>query len=102
VPEEGGALWEDNMCIPQGGPNPDNAHAFIDFILDAEVHGAIATYIRYPCPNAAALEFIPQADREDPSLYPPREVLARCEVATYKGEEIEGLYADALTRVLAA
>jgi spermidine/putrescine transport system substrate-binding protein len=102
VPEEGSLLWEDNMCIPRGGPNPDNAHAFINYVLDAEVHGAIATYVRYPCPNAAALEFIPEADRENRALYPPREVLDRCEVAIYKGEEIESLYADALTRVLAA
>jgi spermidine/putrescine transport system substrate-binding protein len=102
VPEEGSILWEDNMCIPKGGPNPDNAHAFINFILDAEVHGAIATYVQYPCPNAAALEFIPAAHRDNRALYPPREVLDRCEVAIYKGEEIESLYADALTRVLAA
>jgi spermidine/putrescine transport system substrate-binding protein len=102
VPEEGSILWEDNMCIPRGGPNPDNAHTFINFILDAEVHGAIAEYVQYPCPNAAALEYIPEADRENRALYPPREVLDRCEVAIYKGEEIESLYSDALTRVLAA
>ena len=102
VPEEGSILWEDSMCIPRGAPNADNAHAFINFILDAPVHGAIAEYIRYPCPNAAAMEFIPEADRNDPAVYPPREVLARCEFAVYKGEEIEGLYQDALTRVLAA
>jgi spermidine/putrescine transport system substrate-binding protein len=102
VPEEGSLLWEDNMCIPRGGPNPDNAHAFINFILEAEVHGAIASYVQYPCPNAAALAFIPEADRTNPALYPPREVLERCEVATYKGEEIESLYEAALTRVLAA
>jgi spermidine/putrescine transport system substrate-binding protein len=102
VPEEGSILWEDNMCIPKGGPNPDNAHAFINFILDAEVHGAIASYVRYPCPNAAALEFIPEEDRTNPALYPPREVLDRCEVSIYKGEEIESLYSEALTRVLAA
>jgi spermidine/putrescine transport system substrate-binding protein len=102
VPEEGSEIWEDNMCIPRGGPNPDNAHAFIDFILDPEVHGAIATEIQYACPNAAALEFIPEADRDNRALYPPREVLERCEVAIYKGEETESLYSDALTRVLAA
>jgi spermidine/putrescine transport system substrate-binding protein len=102
VPREGSLLWEDTMCIAKGAPNPDNAHAFINFILDAPVHGAIAEYIRYPCPNAAALEFIPEADRDDPAMYPPREVLERCEFAVYKGEEIEGLYQDALTRVLAA
>jgi spermidine/putrescine transport system substrate-binding protein len=102
VPEEGSLLWEDAMCIANGAPNPDNAHAFINFILDAPVHGAIAEYVRYPCPNAAALEFIPEADRNDPAMYPPRAVLERCEFAVYKGEEIEGLYQDALTRVLAA
>jgi spermidine/putrescine transport system substrate-binding protein len=102
VPDEGSILWEDNMCIPRGAPNPDNAHALINFILDAPVHGAIAEYVRYPCPNAAALEFIPEADRTDPAIYPPREVLERCEFAIYKGEEVEGLYQDALTRVLAA
>jgi spermidine/putrescine transport system substrate-binding protein len=102
VPAEGSILWEDCMCVPRGGPNPDNAHSFINFILDAEVHAAIAEYVQYPCPNAAALEFIPEADRENRALYPPREVLDRCEVAIYKGEEIESLYADALTRVLAA
>jgi spermidine/putrescine transport system substrate-binding protein len=102
VPEEGSLLWEDTMCIPRGGPNPDNAHTFINFILDAEVHGTIAEFIRYPCPNAAALEYIPEADREDPAIYPPREVFERCEFAVYKGEQIEGLYQDALTRVFAA
>ena len=102
VPEEGSLLWEDTMCIPRGGPNPDNAHAFINFILAPEVHGAIAEFVRYPCPNAAAMEYIPEADRNDPAIYPAREVLERCEFAVYMGEQIEGLYQDALTRVLAA
>jgi spermidine/putrescine transport system substrate-binding protein len=102
VPAEGSLLWEDNLCIPRGGPNPENAHAFINFILDAEVHGAIASFVQYPCPNAAALEFISEADRNNPALYPSREVLERCEVSVYKGEEVESRYAEALTRVLAA
>lgn len=102
VPVEGGLIWEDTMCIPKGGPNPDNAHAFIDFILNAEVHGAIADYIKYALPNQAAMAFIPEEDRNNRSIYPPREVLERCEISIYKGEKIESLYGDALTRVLAA
>ncbi len=102
VPEEGALLWEDTMCVPTGAPNPDGAHQFINFILEGEVHGAIAEFIRYPCPNAAAMAYIPEADKTDPSIYPPREVLERCEVAVYKGERIEQMYQDALTRVLAA
>lgn len=102
VPVEGGILWEDDMCIPRGGPNPGNAHTFINFILDGEVHGAIANFVRYPCPNAAAMPFILEEDKADPALYPPREVLELCETSIYKGEEQLSLLNDALTRVLAA
>jgi len=102
VPEEGTAVWVDAMAIPKGAPHPDNAHAWINFILEGEVHGAIAEFIRYPCPNAAARPYIPKADLEHPALYPPREVLERCEVSIYKGEAIESLYQEALTRALAA
>ena len=89
---------------PQGRrPTPTTRIAFIDFILDGEVHGAIAPRSSAtPARTRAAIEFIPEADRTNPALYPPREILERCEVPVYKGEKIEQLYADALTRVLAA
>jgi hypothetical protein len=45
---------------------------------------------------------IPEEDRDNPSIYPTKEVLARCEPAVYQGERIESLYENALTRVLAA
>jgi spermidine/putrescine transport system substrate-binding protein len=102
VPEEGALLWEDCMCIPTGAPHPGNAHAFINFILDAEVHAAIADFIRYPCPNAAAVALLPEEHRTNPAIYPPREVLERCEISVYKGEAVESMYQEALTRVLAA
>jgi spermidine/putrescine transport system substrate-binding protein len=102
VPEEGSQLWVDNMCVPTGAPHVDNAHAFINFILDAKVHGQIASEIQYACPNKAALQYIPAEDRDNTTIYPSEATLARCEFATYKGEEVEGLYETALTRVLAA
>jgi spermidine/putrescine transport system substrate-binding protein len=46
VPQEGTLLWEDCLAIPTGAPHPDNAHAFINFILEAEVGAAIADYIQ--------------------------------------------------------
>jgi spermidine/putrescine transport system substrate-binding protein len=33
IPREGGILASDGLCIPRGAPNPDLAHAFIDFVL---------------------------------------------------------------------
>ncbi len=101
VPKEGSLLWEDTIAIPAGGPNPDNAHAFINYILEAEVHGQIATEIKYGCPNEAAMAFVPEEDRNNPAIYPEQDVLDRCEVAAYD-ETKEDLKEKALTRVLAA
>ena len=93
VPEEGSLLWEDTMCIPRGGPNPENAHAFINFILDAEVHGAIAELRPLSLPERRGAGVHPRGGPQRiRRIYPPREVLERCEVAIYKGEEIESLY----------
>ena len=102
VPEEGALLWVDTMCIAKGAPHLGSAHAFINFILEGEVHGKIASEIQYACPNRAALEHVPRADLENHAIYPNDAMLGRCEFATYKGEEVEGLYESALTRVLAA
>jgi spermidine/putrescine transport system substrate-binding protein len=102
VPEEGALLWVDTMCIAKGASHRDNAHAFINFILDAKVHGQIASEIRFACPNRAAFEYIAEADRTNRAIYPSDATLERCEFATYKGEEVEGFYESAMNRVLAA
>jgi spermidine/putrescine transport system substrate-binding protein len=102
VPEEGTGRWEDTMCVPVGAPNPEAAHAFIDYIYTAEVHAAIAEYVRYALPNRAAKALIPEADLLNEAIYPSAEVMARSEVARYMGTEIESLYQAAMTRVLAA
>jgi spermidine/putrescine transport system substrate-binding protein len=102
VPKEGTVIGIDCMCIPKGAPHPTNAHAFIDFILTPEVHAAIAEEIQYAIPNAPAVELLPEAERNNPQVYPPQDVLAQSEVPSYKGEAVEKMFEDALTRVLAA
>lgn len=102
VPAEGTIRWEDDMCIPRGAPHREEAHAFINFILEAKVHGEIASEVKYALPNAAAMEHLPPEDRENPAIYPPQEILAKCEPSFYQGEEVATAYEMALTRVLAA
>lgn len=102
IPSEGTILGVDCMCIPKGAPHPDNANAFINFVLDADVHAAIAQEIQYAVPNAAAVALLPDDEKNDPQIYPPANVLAQSEVPAYKGEDVEKMYEDVLTRVLAA
>lgn len=102
VPKEGSNVWQDCMCIPTGAPHPQNAHAFINFILDAEAGAAIADFIQYATPNDAARALLSDDYNNNPAIFPDDETLARCEPSIYLGEDVQRLYDEAWTRVLAA
>ncbi len=102
VPKEGSNVWQDCMCIPTGAPHPQNAHAFINFILDAEAGAAIADFIYYATPNNAARALLSDDYNNNPAIFPDNETLARSEPSIYLGEEVQRLYDEAWTRVLAA
>src|SRR3546814_14677596 len=36
APDEGAVMWFDQMAIPTDAPHPDNAHAFINFMMKPE------------------------------------------------------------------
>ena len=74
IPEEGAMQWFDMLAIPADAPNPENAHAFIDFIMKPEVSAAITNYVWFPNANAAAFELVDEEIREDPAIYPTDEV----------------------------
>lgn len=101
VPKEGSQLNSDNLCIPKGAPHPKNAHAFINYILDANVDKEITETILYPTPNAAAKALMPDSYKNNPVIFPPAEVLAKCEYARFN-PELQPLYEEAFTRVRAA
>lgn len=60
LPDEGATLWIDNMVIPAVADNPCTAHAFINFLLDAENGAQLTNWNYYGSPNAAAEPYIEQ------------------------------------------
>ena len=102
VPREGSILNSDCLCIPKGAPRPDNAHQFINFLLDGKNGAEIYETIRYPTPNAAALALMPAEYRDNPVIFPPPAALARCEYAEFEGLERSHLYDETVTRIFAA
>lgn len=76
IPEEGTNMWFDLMAIPVDAPHPENAHKFINYILEPEVAAEITNYVYYASGNKAALEFVEPEIKEDPAIYPPAEVMA--------------------------
>jgi spermidine/putrescine transport system substrate-binding protein len=102
VPTEGSLLWQDTLAIPKGAPHPENAHAFINYVLDGEVGAKIAETIQYATPNAAAKKLMSKEYLENPAIFPPAEVVAKCEAGIYVGEEGTRLRDEAWTRITAA
>jgi spermidine/putrescine-binding protein len=86
VPKEGGTLWIDNVAIPKGARNLDAAYEFINFVTEPEIMARIVNDVHYAGANQAALPIIDEAIRNDPAIYPPREVLDRCELIEDLGE----------------
>ena len=101
VPKEGSQLNSDTLCIPKGAPHPKNAHAFINYLLDAETGKKITEKILYPTPNAAAKALMPDSYKNNPVVFPPQDRLSKCEYAAYN-EKLQPLYEEAFTRVRAA
>ncbi len=79
IPSEGSQIWEDDWAIAAGAQNPDAAHAFLDFALRPDVAAQEALYTRYATGNRAARELLEPTVREDPSTYPPVQLIERLE-----------------------
>jgi putrescine transport system substrate-binding protein len=77
APKEGAQLWFDVMAIPRDAPNAENAHAFINFILQPDVMAAITNAVRYPNAVPASKPMIDAAITSDRNVYPTEEDFAR-------------------------
>lgn len=102
VPREGSLLNADTLAIPKGAPNPDLAHRFIDFVLDAKVGKGITETILYPTPNAAAKASMPASYRDDPVVFPRGPGMEKSEWGLYEGPEKARLVESAVTALRAA
>ena len=70
APVEGALMWFDQMAIPVDAPNPEGAHAFLDFILDAENMAAASNYVYYANGNEASIPLLLEDVVGDPAIYP--------------------------------
>lgn len=80
VPEEGGTLWVDYLVVFEKSEKKDLARAFVDFLNEPENAAKVAEYAYSASPNQAAEKILPAEFLADPVIYPPADILARCEV----------------------
>ncbi|NYS61007.1 polyamine ABC transporter substrate-binding protein [Vreelandella salicampi] len=99
IPKEGAELWFDMMAVPADAPNPENAHAFINFILDPEIAADITEYVNYANPNAAADKYLPDEILNDRAIYPTDAVMENLYVVDEKPQNVQRIRTRIWNRV---
>lgn len=74
IPTEGALVWFDMLAIPVDAPNPDAAHAFINFTMDPQINADITNYVWYASANEASYPLIDEEITSDPGIFPTPEV----------------------------
>ena len=82
IPKEGALMWFDQMAIPVDAPNPEGAHAFLDFIMYAENMATASNYVYYANGNLASQEFLVEDVIGDTAIYPDAETLEQLYTVT--------------------
>lgn len=101
IPNEGGVVWADNLCIPATSKNQYEAELFINFVLQPEIAADITNFTWFGSPVEAANEFIDPEIIEEPAIYPSAETFERLEWIQDVGEATP-LYERIWTEVKAA
>jgi len=98
IPREGSTLFIDNMAIPAKAPNPEAAHKFINFILDAQIGARLAEYQQSATPNAAAKKLLKPQMLKNPAIWPSQEQMKGLEFILDQGNN-NRILDEAWTRV---
>lgn len=99
IPKEGANLWFDMMAIPADAANAEQAHAFINFLLEPEVIAEVSDYVGYANPNTKADEFMDEEVRNDPSVYPSQAVLDKLYISAELPVRVQRLMTRSWTKV---
>ncbi len=82
IPREGALMWFDSMVIPADAPHPDEAHAFIDFMMRPEIAAANSNYVYYANGNLDSQPLLAEDVIADEAIYPSQETLDRLFTST--------------------
>jgi putrescine transport system substrate-binding protein len=100
IPEEGTQMWFDQMAIPADAQNVEEAHEFLNFIMDPEIAARATNYVYYPNGNLASQEFIDAEIIEDPAIYPDEETLANLFTVKPKDQRAQRVLTRNWTRIV--
>jgi putrescine transport system substrate-binding protein len=99
IPKEGAQLWFDVFAVPKDAPDPDEAHALINYLLKPEVAAKNTNFISYANGNLASQKFIDKSILDDPTIYPDAAVMAKLYTITAHDQKTQRLINRLWTRI---
>ena len=99
APKEGALMWFDQMAIPVDAPNPEAAHKFLNFIMEAQNMAAASNYVYYANGNKASQEFLEEDVIGDPAIYPDAATLENLYTTTPYPAKVQRVVTRLWTKV---
>lgn len=97
VPKEGTLSWFGLMAIPADAPNPDAAHAFLNFILEPKVGADFTSTVGYASAVPESRSFVSPEIAADTTIFPTDDVKQRLFPTVTPSQEYERLRTRAWT-----
>lgn len=105
VPEEGLAIWADNMMVPNKADHKANAEALMDYYYQPEVAAEVSAWVNYICPVEGAREAMEKIDPElvdNDLIFPSAEFLDKTFLFQSLDEQTSRRYSTDFTRAIGA
>lgn len=99
APKEGALMWFDNMAIPVDAPNPEGAHKFLNFIMDAQNMAVASNYVYYANGNFASQEFLEEDVIGDTAIYPDAATLENLYTTSPYGQRVQRVVTRLWTKI---
>jgi len=81
IPREGAMRWTDVVAIPKNAKHIENAHRFLQYLMEPKVIAGISNFVAYANANTSATALLDDKVAEDPGIYPPADVRAKLSTA---------------------
>ena len=89
LPKEGTLMWFDSFAIPADAAHAEEAHIFINFMMRPEIAARNSNAMAYANGNLESQKLIDKEVLNNPSVYPPPEMLAKLYTVTSNPQDVQ-------------
>jgi putrescine transport system substrate-binding protein len=97
IPKEGAVSNYDVLAIPADAPHPENAHLFLNFLMQPEIAARNTNLLKFANGDTPT-PVINEGVRDDPGVYPPPEVLAKLHPEPMRTPDVQRVITRLWTR----